>query len=79
MSVSLAYEPIAPKKYIDGVTSSMVDALKETFGDLPLVLEAEHLPILRAMANAYDKVDSPYEQIVQAIKRHEKIILRAEY
>lgn len=77
MSVSIAYEPVKEKDYLEGGTSLDVTALEETFGNLPLRLDLDTVPILKAMGAASGR--PVYDEIAAILSKHGSVILTAEY
>jgi hypothetical protein len=52
MGASVYYRPNALKTYADCGSSSLVDAMKNAFGEPPWTLDATSLPVLRGIKAA---------------------------
>lgn len=79
MSASINYLP--SKKLHDlpaGSPSSVVESLEQTFGSLPRTFTEADLPILRGMSFAAPR-ECFWQNIVEAIEKHDEIHVSVEY
>lgn len=83
MSVSICWKPVSKiSKTING-QSSVVDALRDAGFLLPYRFDYKDLAVLKGMAAStkshFGKEPNPYQQIIDAIEKHETIQVYTEY
>ena len=74
MSLTLyCYRPGHEGHAVTGVTTGVVKALEQTFGMTPFGLYRKDLAVLRAMSVAEGRKHNAYEDLVQAVDKHDEI------
>lgn len=75
MSITIYYRQVQPKsmKALGTYTpSGTKEALCRAFGDMPIRLDNESLPVLRGMAAMdaeFSKNPNPYQELIEAIEK----------
>lgn len=84
MSASIYWRPVAKsRKSVSTYTpSSFIESIRKAFGEFPVKLDTDSLPVLQGMA-AVEQMpgngENPYEQLVEAINQIGSIEVWAEY
>lgn len=76
MSIAIKWQPLANSWRSAGSGSSIMYALERAFGDQPIALNRDAIPVLRGMsALTHDEV---FDRLIEAIEQHGEIEVRGE-
>jgi hypothetical protein len=83
MGVSIYWRPVSTEGHdiTPGLRSRFYNSLKNTFGEFPIRLNATHVCLLQAMAYACNGDDSQksYEELIEAVNKHDEIEIFASW
>ena len=84
IATNISWDPVTPKRgktLVVVALSRFLEVMKKCFGETPITLGREDLPILTGMAAAWsdNKRDNPFETIIEKIEEHGAINIWAEY
>ena len=79
MGVAFYWAPVKPGEYLPvGARSNFRTALVELFGEFPIRLTADSVPMLMGLRAGLGEAES-IDALVDAIQRHGEIDVRAEW
>ena len=80
MGATICWKPMETSNETIPGKGIVKSALQKAFGyDLPHVYDVSHIPVLKGMAAVYYEDNNPYEMLIEAIEKHDKIEVWAEY
>lgn len=87
MSANVYWESVKKDKHLKNVTSSVIQSLKNLFGDFPIFLSINDCEIIKGMASVYNTENikwgisdkNPYTEILEILEKNNNIRLHIEY
>jgi hypothetical protein len=83
MSATIYWEPVVPttsEHLSTPAPSWFMEVLEEAHFELPHIFDSDDLPTLKAMAAAAGKANrKPFDQLIEAIEKHERVRVWPEY